>query len=93
MLPRVDAGHLNNPAPGYPPVSRRMGEQGQVLLDVLILADGSVGELKVKKTSGFRRLDSAALDAVERWRYQPARRGNTPIAYWYVQPIVFALAK
>jgi len=93
VAPRVDAGHLNNPAPGYPSVSRRMGEQGQVLLDVLILADGSVGEIKVKKTSGFKRLDNAALDAVKRWRYQPARRGKTPIAYWYVQPIVFSLAK
>lgn len=93
VTPRVDAGHLNNPAPGYPSASRRLGEQGQVLLDVLILSDGSVGEIKVKRTSGFPRLDNAAVDAVRRWRYQPARRGNTPIAYWYVQPVQFSLAK
>ena len=89
--PRIDAGHLNNPAPVYPALSRRLGEQGRVLLDVLILPDGSVGEMRLKSSSGFPRLDAAALSAVRRWRYQPARRGSTPIAYWYVQPIIFSL--
>lgn len=91
VMPRVDAGHLKNPAPVYPAISRRLGEQGQVLLDVLILADGTVGEIKIKTTSRHSRLDNAALDTVKRWRYQPARRGNTPIAFWYVQPIIFSL--
>ncbi|MBI3772562.1 MAG: energy transducer TonB [Gammaproteobacteria bacterium] len=89
--PRVDAAHLNNPAPVYPPLSRRLGEQGQVLFDVYILADGTVGGIRLKVSSGFPRLDAAAREAVQRWRYVPARRGNTAIAYWYVQPIVFAL--
>lgn len=91
--PRVDAAHLNNPAPQYPSVSRRLGEQGQVLLDVHILPDGSVGEVRLRQTSGHRRLDDAAIAAVQRWRYVPARRGDTAIAYWYVQPIVFSLSR
>lgn len=91
VLPRVDAAHMNNPNPAYPSVSRRMGEHGQVLLDVLILTDGTVGEIKLKKSSNFTRLDNAALDAVKRWRYQPARRGGKPIAFWYVQPIIYSL--
>ncbi len=89
--PRSDAAHLNNPAPVYPPVSRRSGEQGRVLLDVYILPDGAVGEIKLKRSSGFERLDEAAIRAVRRWKYQPARRGDQPIAWWYVQPIVFFL--
>jgi protein TonB len=88
--PRSDASALNSQA-AYPPLSRRLREQGRVLLDVYILADGSVGELKLRQSSGFARLDEAALDAVRRWRYAPARRGNEPIPYWYVQPVAFAL--
>lgn len=89
--PRADAAHLNNPAPVYPPMSRRMGEQGRVQLDVYILADGSVGQIKLKRSSGYTRLDQAALEAVQHWRYQPASRGNEAIALWYVQPLTFSL--
>ncbi len=89
--PRSDAAHLNNPAPAYPLLSRRLGEQGRVHLDVYILADGSVGEIKLKRSSGHPRLDQAALEGVRHWRYQPARRGNEAIPYWYVQPLVFSL--
>lgn len=63
--PRTDAAHLNNPAPQYPSLSRRLGEQGRVMLDVYILPDGSVGEIKLNKSSGFPRLDNAALQAVK----------------------------
>jgi periplasmic protein TonB len=89
--PRADAAHLNNPAPAYPPISRRLGEQGRVQLDVYILADGSVGEIKLRRSSGYAQLDQAALEAVRNWRYEPARRGNEAIAFWYVQPVTFSL--
>jgi len=90
--PRSDASHLNNPAPAYPPVSRRLQEQGQVLLEVYILPDGSVGDIRLKRSSGYARLDEAASTAVRQWRYVPARRGNVAIAYWYLQPVHFALS-
>lgn len=89
--PRSDAAHLNNPAPNYPLMSRRLGEQGRVLLDVYILANGTVGELRIKQSSGFSRLDQAALQTVKTWRYQPARRGQQAIDFWYVQPLSFSL--
>ncbi|HEX4918249.1 MAG TPA: TonB family protein [Limnobacter sp.] len=89
--PRTDAAHLNNPAPQYPALSRRLGEQGRVLLDVYILPDGSVGEIKLNKSSGFDRLDNAALQAVKAWKYVPAKRGEKPIPFWYVQPVSFVL--
>ncbi|MNU05823.1 Gram-negative bacterial tonB protein [compost metagenome] len=62
-----------------------------MLLDVYILPDGSVGELKLNTSSGFARLDDAALSAVRHWRFVPARRGDAPIPYWYVQPVTFSL--
>lgn len=89
--PRTDAAHLNNPAPAYPTISRRLGEEGLVLLDVHIQPDGSVSEIRLKRSSGFARLDDSAIEAVRRWRYVPARRGNEAIPFWYVQPIRFAL--
>ncbi|HEX4856888.1 MAG TPA: energy transducer TonB [Limnobacter sp.] len=89
--PRTDAAHLNNPAPQYPALSRRLGEQGRVMLDVYILPDGSVGDIKLNKSSGFPRLDNAALQAVKTWKYVPAKRGDKPIPFWYVQPVSFVL--
>jgi len=89
--PRVDASQKNNPAPVYPLLSRRFKEQGKVVLELRVEADGSVSELRVKTSSGYPRLDKAALDAVKRWRFIPAKQGGVPIAYWYTQPIVFSL--
>lgn len=89
--PHTDAVHLNNPTPQYPALSRRLGEEGKVLLDVYILPNGNVGEIKLKKSSGFTRLDDSALLTVKSWKYVPAKRGVKPIAFWYVQPISFVL--
>lgn len=91
ILPRSDASGLDNPKPSYPVMSRRLAEQGKVLLDVLILANGKVGDIKIKQSSGFKRLDAAALKTVKQWQFQPAKRGNQAIDYWYVQPISFSL--
>lgn len=89
--PHDDAHQLNNPRPAYPSLSRRMREQGVVVLEVLILASGNVGEVHIKETSGFKRLDETAVKAVRQWRYTPAKRGQEAIDYWYLQPIEFSL--
>jgi protein TonB len=89
--PSIEATHMSNPRPSYPKLSRRRGEEGTVLLEVLILVDGSVGKVRIKKSSGFRRLDKAALKAVKRWHYQAAKRGSLAIEYWYLQPLKFHL--
>jgi protein TonB len=89
--PSSDAAHLNNPAPAYPSVSRRLGEEGRVVLRVYVLADGTAGEVQVRTSSGYERLDQAAVDAVKRWRFVPAKRGTEPVAAWYLQPINFSL--
>lgn len=89
--PRADAAFLDNPAPRYPQLSRRRREEGRVLLDVFIRADGGVGDVKLKRSSGFTRLDDAAIEAVRRWRYVPAMRGTQALDYWHVQPLDFEL--
>lgn len=89
--PRADAGQLSNPAPVYPSLSRRLREEGTVVLDILIKADGTVGEIKIKTSSGFKRLDDTAMKAVKHWRYQPATRAGQAIDFWYEQPVEFDL--
>lgn len=88
---RFDAEYLKNPKPVYPSTSRRLGEEGKVLLRVQVNADGRATDIEIKGSSGFPRLDSAAHDAVAQWRFVPARRGDEPIAAWVVVPIVFSL--
>ena len=89
--PMANASHLNNPAPVYPALSRRRGEQGTVYLNLLVLADGSVGDISLRQSSGFPALDDSALKAVSRWRFVPASRGGVPIDWRYVLPVKFDL--
>ena len=88
---RFDADYLDNPKPVYPLVSRRLGEQGKVLLRVHVSAMGLAEKVEVKAGSGYARLDQSAHDAVSRWRFVPARRGDQAIAAWVQVPITFQL--
>ncbi len=88
---RFDAAYLNNPRPDYPNLSRRLGEQGKVLLRVRVGSDGQALAVNVEKSSEFSRLDDAALRVVGRWRFTPARRGNEAIETSVIVPIVFQL--
>jgi protein TonB len=89
--PRFDADYLDNPAPAYPALSRRMGEQGRVLLRVYVLADGNAGQVEIRESSGYERLDRAARDTVARWRFVPARQGDKAVAGWVLVPVSFSL--
>ncbi len=91
LAPRFDADYLHNPAPAYPALSRRMGEQGRVLLRVYVHADGSPGQVDIRESSGFDRLDRAARDTVARWRFLPARQGDRAVPAWVLVPISFSL--
>ena len=85
------ADYLNNPAPSYPMMSRRLGEEGKVILRVLVNEQGLPAEVQLKTSSGFNRLDSVALDTVKHWRFVPARRGKDPVAAWVLVPLSFSL--
>jgi protein TonB len=89
--PRFNADYLHNPAPTYPSLSRRMGEQGRVLLRVLVSADGLADRVEVRSSSGSPRLDESALETVRRWKFVPARQGEQPVAAWVLVPISFSL--
>jgi protein TonB len=88
---RFDADYLRNPAPPYPPQSRRFGEEGTTMLRVFVAADGSVRQVEVKTTSGSSRLDDSALRTVRGWKFVPAKRGSVAVDSWVLVPIVFKL--
>lgn len=89
--PRFDLAYLDNPAPRYPAISRRGREEGRVMLRVRVSDAGTVEAIDVQASSGFARLDEAALAAVRRWRFVPARSGGQPVAGWAIVPIHFQL--
>jgi periplasmic protein TonB len=89
--PRFDAAYLNNPAPAYPPLSRRAGEEGRVLINVIVGADGLPKNLSIAQSSGSQRLDNAALNAVEKWKFVPARQAGLAMQATVNVPIVFKL--
>ena len=87
----LTAVYLRNPKPSYPGMSRRLGEQGTVFLRVFITAIGNPTRIELKTSSGYPRLDQAAQDAVQRWKFVPAKRGDQAVDAWVVVPIKFSL--
>ncbi|WP_041676385.1 energy transducer TonB [Ramlibacter tataouinensis] len=90
-LPSSSADYLQNPKPPYPPASKRLGEQGKVVVRVLIGTDGTAQKAELRQSSGFDRLDQTALSTVLKWRYVPGKRGGVPEAMWFEVPINFVL--
>ena len=88
---RFDAAYLHNPRPNYPAVSRRLGEEGKVLLRVLVSPDGRAAAVNLEKSSNFERLDEAARQAVAQWRFVPAKRGDEAVEATIIIPLVFRL--
>lgn len=70
------------PQPDYPAESEAAGESGTVMLALRIGADGRVGEARVEESSGFARLDEAALAALRQCRFEPARANGKPVEAW-----------
>lgn len=89
--PRFEAAYLHNPRPNYPAVSRRLGEEGKVLLRVLVSPDGRATAVDLEKSSNFERLDEAARQAVAQWRFVPAKRGDETVEATIIIPLVFRL--
>ena len=91
QLPSSSADYLQNPKPAYPALSRRLNEQGKVIVRVLIGADGAAQKAELRQSSGFERLDQAALATVLKWRYVPGKRGGVAEDMWFNVPINFVL--
>ena len=92
-LPASAIQYLEPPAPVYPRASRRLGESGLVIVRVFVDADGMPRQLQIAQSSGFVRLDEAALDGVRRARFKPPTENGRPTAGWARIPIPFELEK
>ena len=91
QLPSSSADYLQNPKPPYPPISRRMNEQGKTTVRVMIGVDGLPQRAEIANSSGFDRLDQAAMATVMRWRFVPGKRGGVAEAMWFNVPINWVL--
>jgi protein TonB len=89
--PSLGASYLHNPKPVYPALARRLGEEGTVVLQVRVSANGLVDSVSIRRTSGYPELDRAALSAVRQWTFTPASRAGRPVAGWVLVPILFSL--
>ena len=87
--PTFDAAYLRNPKPVYPMSARRRGEEGTVILNVLVTREGVPAMVTVQTTSGSSTLDRVAVEAVKGWRFVPARRGTEAVEASVLVPIVF----
>ncbi|MGR1197456.1 energy transducer TonB [Aeromonas hydrophila] len=82
---------LNNPEPQYPYESRRRGEEGRVILNVRVTAEGTAASVEVDKSSGYRRLDMTARKTVSRWKFIPAKQNNVAVEASAKVTIIFKL--
>lgn len=91
--PQFEAAYLNNPRPAYPAMSRRLGEEGRVEVEVQVQPDGLPSKVSLRRSSGFSRLDDAALEAIKRWKFIPAKRNGEAVAASVIVPMPFILEK
>ncbi|MGZ4999090.1 MAG: energy transducer TonB [Methylomonas sp.] len=85
------ANYAHNPKPEYPSIAKSRGWQGKVMLRVQVSAEGLSDAVAVETSSGHEILDEAAIEAVKKWKFIPAKRGETPVASSVIVPIIFTL--
>jgi protein TonB len=83
--------YAENPKPLYPQEARKKGYEGEVILRVEVLSNGRVGQVEVRKSSGYELLDRSALTTVKQWRFVPAKKGEVPVPLWVNIPVKFQL--
>lgn len=89
--PRFNAAYLSNPPPPYPLAARRRGVEGTVLVRAEVSTGGECLRAELKRSSGSDMLDQAAVEAVRKWRFVPAKRGSQTVVAWVEVPITFRL--
>lgn len=83
--------YKENAPPVYPEIARARGYEGIVLIFAEILPSGRVGEIIIRKSSGYAILDQSAIQAVKPWKFEPAKRWGNPFTAWVELPIKFIL--
>ncbi len=90
--PEIDPRYKRRFQPDYPPTSRRLGEEGSVIVQVLVDPEGKVSDGKIQKSSGFPRLDEAALKhALRAWRFTPGTEDGKPVSVWHSVKVTFRI--
>ncbi|MCG3114954.1 MAG: TonB family protein [Candidatus Manganitrophus sp. SA1] len=87
----IPSAGRSNPKPRYPERARAEGREGTALLKVMVLSTGKVGEALIEQSSGHADLDRSAVEAVMKWTFLPARRGEHPVVSSVRIPVTFAL--
>lgn len=90
--PSGNAAYLSNPKPAYPSLAQRRGWEGIVTLSVAVDETGTPQEVRIKESSGYSVLDRCAVEAVQRWRFVPARRAGRTVAAHVEVPVRFGLS-
>lgn len=81
--PKVNAQYAaNNPKPVYPAIAKRLGQQGTVELRILVSEQGSASKVEVARSSGYSNLDAAAVEAISKWKFEPATQNGKPVSQW-----------
>jgi len=83
--------YRENSPPAYPLLARRRNYQGTVLLDVLVRRDGTVGSIRLARSSGHKSLDQSAMRGVRKWSFHPGKKGVEAVEIWVKVPIRFRL--
>ena len=83
--------YAENPKPVYPQEAKEKGHEGEVILRVEVLSNGQVGQIEVRRSSGYESLDRSALTTVKQWRFMPAKKGDIAVPLWVNIPIKFQL--
>jgi protein TonB len=93
MIPASEVQYLVRPSPEYPRLSRRLGEAGLVVVSVYVDETGMPRTVRVSQSSGFARLDEAAVLGVQKARFKPYTQNGVPTAGWALIPFPFELEK
>lgn len=91
--PSFNASYLRNRPPAYPAASRRLAEEGRVVLRVLVSAEGDPERIEVDESSHYDRLDAAAIAAVRTWKFVPAQQAGRAVSAWVRVPLAFTLTR
>ncbi|WP_334188333.1 energy transducer TonB [Noviherbaspirillum sp.] len=84
--------YLQAPQPEYPPLAKRMGEEGKAILRVLVNDKGRPEKIELQKSTGSALLDEAARQAVARALFKPFMEDGKPVAAYAIVPINFQIA-
>lgn len=85
--------YRDNRLPMYPAIARRLGYEGTVVLSTEVYPDGRVGNVVIKRSSGFAVLDKSASEAIRRWIFEPGSHAGRPVTMWVDVPVTFRLTE